>query len=53
VSPPLACLLTAEFAKGNGLDRLGIRATFSLGIGVFVEEEFFCQLAQFFFLLLG
>jgi len=47
----LACLLTAEFAKGNSLDRLGIRATFSLGIGVFVEEEFFCQLSQFFFLL--
>jgi len=53
VSPPLACLLTAEFAKGNSLDRLGIRATFSLGIGVFVEEEFFRQLSQFFFLLVG
>ena len=53
MGPPLACLLTAEFAKGNSLDRLGIRATFSFGIGVFVEEEFFCQLSQFFFLLVG
>ena len=53
MGPPLARLLATQFTEGNCPNRLGIRAPFSLGIGIFVKEELLRELSQFLFLLVS